>query len=162
MCLAKSRWSVTCRWSVGRACHWFTACAANGLREGTDDDRHDGVQQDPNIKTMLIPNFPIRIVDQDKLFLDNLQSLLVRMKAVEEALDAFRMFVSTQKELDKPLNLWLKYDKYPILAAAYKDLQDTVTRVNTFVTLVSTPCYTNHGTLSSSRVLHVGTYYGLG
>ncbi|KAF2440739.1 hypothetical protein P171DRAFT_106936 [Karstenula rhodostoma CBS 690.94] len=113
-------------------------------REGTDGKSLKNMQQNESrsLGTMLRRYFTTNSYDgQDENVRNNLQALIVCMAALETEMSTFNVYVVTQHMHDKPLNMWPKYDQYPGLAAASKELEDTVKPVKMLVQSASLSKY---------------------
>lgn len=112
--------------------------ALTGFRgETTHSNSRNNTQQECSFGTMLRHCFTTRSDHQDENTRKIMQALIVSMAALESEMSTFNVHVVTQHMHDNPLNMWPKYDQYSGLAAASKDLEDTVKRVKTLVQSVS-------------------------
>jgi hypothetical protein len=107
------------------------------MGDGTDSKPPKPVQQDSSFTRKRHGYFSNGSDDRNEAIRNNLQALVVSMAALESEMSAFNVYVITQQMHDKPLNMWPKYEQYSGLAAASKELEDTVKRVKILVQSVS-------------------------
>lgn len=100
------------------------------MGDGTNRNPLKSVQQNRSFVTKLQRYFSNGRDDRTEAVRNNLQALILSMAALESEMSTFNVYILTQQMHDKPLNLWPKYYQYPGLAAATRELEDTVKRIN--------------------------------
>ncbi|KAJ4358501.1 uncharacterized protein N0V89_003085 [Didymosphaeria variabile] len=115
----------------------------------TDGGSSDDSQQDRGVSAMQPLEFTNGHDNQDKLIRAELQRLLFRMTALEDAMSDFGVYVVTQNIQNRPLKVWPKYENYLDLAAASEGLKDTVQGMEALIQRVSTQYNTGNRNLLS-------------